>query len=459
LLQDTSRTSFDGLPLPQRRWAILTICLAIFVTVIEQTIVNVALPTIGADFKIDAAASVWIVNAYQVTIMLSLLPLASAGDILGYKRVYLAGLCLFCVASLGCALAPNLLILTMMRVVQGLGAAGVMSVNMALVRFIHPINRLGHGIGINAVVIAVSAAAGPTIASSILAFAPWPWLFAVKVPITIVAVIVGIYALPETPRTHHPFDMVSAVMSAITFGTLIVLLDSLSRPALPSLLFAEIGLTLSMGVVLYRRQTRMPLPLIPVDLLKLPLLALSVATSVCSFLAQSLAFIALPFHLQAIGYSAVDTGLLITPWPLATAVFAPIAGKLSDRYPAGLLGLIGLAAFGAGLAALAMLGARTSTPDIVWRMALAGAGFGLYQSPNNRTIQASAPRARSGGASGLQAMARLLGQTVGAALTALVLARFAPGGAAAALWAGALVALLGAAVSAIRLADLPHPEG
>jgi len=129
------QTNLDGLPPGQRRWAILTIALAIFITVIDQTIVNVALPTIGADLKIAPSSSVWIVNAYQMAIMLSLLPLASAGDILGYKRVYLAGLTLFGLASLGCALSPSLLALTLMRVVQGLGAAGVMSVNMALVRF------------------------------------------------------------------------------------------------------------------------------------------------------------------------------------------------------------------------------------------------------------------------------------------------------------------------------------
>jgi DHA2 family multidrug resistance protein-like MFS transporter len=456
-LKDNTLAVLDGLPVPQRRWAIVTVGLAIFITVIDQTIVNVALPTIGADLGIDASSSVWIVNAYQVAIMLSLLPLASAGDILGYKRVYLAGLGLFGFASLGCALAPSLGVLTLMRILQGLGAAGVMSVNMALVRFIHPINRLGHGIGINAVIIAVSAAIGPTIASSILAFAPWPWLFAIKVPITLLAIVIGIYALPETPRTSHPFDVISAILSAVTFGTGIIFLDALSRSTPPALVIGELALTLAAGFVLYRRQMRMPLPLLPVDLLRLPMFTLSISTSICSFMAQTLALIALPFHLQRLGYSAVDTGLLMTPWPLATAVVAPIAGKLSDRYPAGLLGLLGLAAFAAGLAALAALSVKSSIPDIAWRMALAGAGFGLYQSPNNRTIQASAPRARSGGASGMQAMARLLGQTVGAAVTALVLGRFVPG-ASSAVWVGALMAGLGAVVSAIRLTDLPQPK-
>src|SRR5256714_5734701 len=217
----------DGLPPRQRRWAIVTIGLAIFVTVIDQTIVNVALPTIGADLQVEPSSSVWVVNAYQVAIMLLLLPLASAGDILGYKRVYIAGLLLFGFASLGCALSPSLPILTSMRVVQGLGAAGVMSVNMALVRFIHPINRLGYGIGINAVIIAVSAAAGPTIASGILALAPWQWLFAIKVPIALAAVVIGVYALPETPRASHSFDLPSALLSGITFGLLIASLDGL----------------------------------------------------------------------------------------------------------------------------------------------------------------------------------------------------------------------------------------
>jgi len=447
----------DGLPPPQRHWAIATVALAIFLTVVDQTIVNVALPTIAADLNVEASSSVWIVNAYQVAIMLSLLPLSAVGDIFGYKRVYLAGLALFGIASLGCALAPSLLALTWMRVMQGLGAAGVMSVNMALVRFIHPINRLGHGIGINAVIIAVSAAAGPTIASSILAFAPWPWLFAIKVPIAIIAIAIGIYALPETPRATHPFDVVSAILSTITFGTLIAFLDGFSHPTAPMLIAAEFALTLSAGFVLYRRQLRMVLPLLPVDLLRIPMFTLSISTSICSFLAQTLAFIALPFHLQAIGYSAVDTGLLMTPWPIATAIFAPISGKLSDRYPAGLLGLLGLAAFAAGLAALAILSERTGMSDVAWRMAIAGAGFGLYQSPNNRTIQASAPRTRSGGASGMQAMARLLGQTVGAALTALIFARFLRG-AMVAVWFATGFAVIGAAVSALRLTDLPRPK-
>jgi DHA2 family multidrug resistance protein-like MFS transporter len=434
----------------------ITVGLAIFLTVTDQTTVNIALPTMGADLGVDASSSVWIVNAYQVAIMLPLLPLASAGEIIGYKRIYMAGIALFTLASLGCALAPSLLTLTLMRVLQGLGAAGVMSVNMALVRYIHPINRLGYGIGVNAVVIAVSAAIGPTIASFVLAVAPWPWLFAVKVPFGILAVIIGYAALPEAPRASHTFDGISAALSAVTFGSLIGVIDALSRPVSWAVVLAAAALTIAAGIVLCRRELKITPPLLPVDLLRIPMFALSVGASSCSFVAQSLSFIALPFHLQDLGYSAVDTGLLMTPLPIGTAVLAAFSGKLSDRYPAGLLGLVGLILFALGLSALALLSEATTTIDIAWRMALAGAGFGLYQSPNNRTIQASAPRSRSGGASGMQAMARLLGQTVGAGLTGLVFASVMDGDTAA-LWLAVAFSLLGATVSAIRLTDLPKP--
>jgi DHA2 family multidrug resistance protein-like MFS transporter len=249
----------------------------------------------------------------------------------------------------------------------------------------------------------------------------------------------------------------SATLSAITFGALIFFIDALGHDTPSLLVAASLLITVVAGFVLVRRQNAVLAPLLPIDLLRLPIFALSVATSMCSFLSQTLAFIALPFYMQAIGYSAVEIGLLMTPWLLATAALAPIAGRLSDRYPPGVLGFIGLLAFGAGLASLVLVEERTGTLDMVWRMALAGAGFGLYQTPNNRAMQASAPRHRSGGASGMQAMARLLGQTVGAALTAFAFVRFSDGNAGA-MWLAVVFAVLGAVVSALRMTDMPRPE-
>ena len=450
----------NGLQPPRRYWAVLALGFALVASVIDQSMISVALPTIARDLGVEPAFAIWILNAYQVTIMMSLLPLAALGEIVGYSRIYLGGLVVFTIASLASATSTDLTSLLLARVLQGLGAAGLMSVNMAVVRFTYPVEMLGRGIGFNALILAVSAAAGPTVASAILAVGPWRWIFAVSIPIGIASFAIGIWAFPDSPRQRRRFDFISAGLSAATFGLLILFIDTLGRGGSYTLLAAEIGALILCGAFLLRRQVAATAPMLPIDLLRIPIFALSIATSVCSFVAQTLAIVSLPFFLQTnLGRTAVQTGLLMTPWPIGTSLLAPIAGRLSDRYAAGLLGTLGLLSFGAGLCALALLPAHASTLDIAWRMALTGMGFGLYQSPNNRTMITSAPRERSGGAAGMQGMARLFGQSVGAAITAIMFGALAPEVApVVALWLGASFAILGAVVSYLRLTDLSTPR-
>src|SRR6516162_8450040 len=363
----------DGLPLPQRYWAILTIALGIVMAVIDGSIANVALPTIAIDLHAEPAFSIWIVNGYQLAVTISLLPLASLGEIIGYRRVYLAGLVLFTLASLFCALAHTLLLLTVARIMQGFGAAGILSVNSALVRYTYPHDQLGRGIGINAMVVATSAAVGPTIAAGILAVSSWPYLFAVNVPIGLVTFALAVRSLPHTRPAEHAFDWQSAALSAVTFGVGIAAIDSLGHgePLITCLLQFVVAACAG-GALLYRGTHMTTPPLLPVDLLRLPIFALSIATSIASFCGQMLAFTALPFYLQSrFGYSAVHIGLLITPWPIAVAFTAPVAGRLVEHYPAGLLGGVGLLLFAAGLGTLAMLPADPRAFDVIWRMALA----------------------------------------------------------------------------------------
>jgi len=444
----------DGLPQPQRNYAILTIALGLVMAVMDGAIANVALPTIAKDLNASPAFSIWIVNGYQLAITISLLPLASLGEIIGYRRVYLAGLLLFTLASLFCALAQTLLLLTLARIVQGFGAAGIMAVNMALVRYIYPRDLLGRGIGINAMVVAVSAAVGPTVAAAILAVGTWPYLFAVNIPLGIAALAIGWRCLPHTLSAGHAFDWQSAALSAVTFGLGILAIDSAGHGEALAVCLSEFSVAAIAGVLLVFRQTYMVSPLLPVDLLRIPIFALSIATSIASFCAQMLAFVSLPFYLESrFGYSAVQIGLFITPWPIAVAFAAPLAGRLVVRYPAGLLGGIGLLLFALGLGTLALLPTDPGIADVIWRMAVAGVGFGLFQTPNNRTMIAAAPRERSGGASGMLGTARLLGQTTGAALVALLLARYPQEGARISLLSGVGFALLGAALSMLRLSS------
>ena len=447
-----STAELDGLPLPQRYWAILTIAIAVGMCVVDGTITNIALPTIAREVGASPAASIWIVNAYQLSLMIALLPLSSLGDIIGYRKVYQAGFAVFIVASLCCALSNSLLSLALARLVQGLGAAGIVSVNTALIRTVYPSKILGRGMGINAMVVATSAAIGPTLAAGILTVARWPWLFAVNVPLGIVGLAISMRTLPHNPGSGHRFDFKSAALSAITFGLLISGVDGLGHGQPLWLASVEIAAALLIGTAFVRRELRQPAPLFAVDLMRRPIFALSVATSVCSFIAQMLAYVSLPFYLQnVLGRSQVESGLLISPWPLAVLFAAPIAGYLADRYSAGILGGFGLAGFTAGLVSLALMPAHPTSYSIIWRMALCGLGFGLFQAPNNRALLSSAPRSRSGGASGMLGAARLAGQTFGAALVALIFTVLAGNGNTVALLVAACFAAGATVVSCLRI--------
>ena len=424
-----TNTAEDGLPLPQRYWAIFTLVIGMVVSVLDTAIVNIALPTIAKDLDTGAAQSIWIINAYQLAVVISLLPLASLGDIFGYRRIYTIGFAVFTCAALVSALSNSLAMLALGRALQGLGAAGMMSVNTALVRFTYPRRQLGRGIAMTAVAVSVSSAAGPSVASAILAVASWPWLFAINVPIGLVTFLLSLRFLPLNPPSEHRFDMASAVLSALSFALLIAGINGIGHGQAAKFVAIELIGAVITGIILVRRQASLSLPLLPVDLFRRPLFALSVTASVCTFVAQGIIFVTLPFYFQdVLGRSQVATGLLMTPWPVMVTIIAPIAGRLADRYSAGILGGMGLSVLTIGFVLLAALPSHPSGFDIVWRIVICGLGFGFFQSPNNRAIIVSAPRERSGGAGAIQSTARLLGQTIGAALVALIFGLAGPSG-------------------------------
>jgi DHA2 family multidrug resistance protein-like MFS transporter len=449
----TDTTVFpDGLPVPRRYWAIVVIVMAIAMSVLDSSIANVALPSIARDLHASDAASIWVINSYQVAILATILPLASLGEVVGYRRIFQAGLVVFTLASLACAFSSSLLTLSVVRTIQGLGAAGIMSVSPALVRFTYPQSLLGRAVGINAFVVAVAAAVGPTLAAAVLAIASWPWLFGINVPIGAVAFVIARRSLPFTGKSPRRLNYVGALLNVGTFGMLISGMQALAHDTTRMFGILELAACGLLAVALVRHEIGRAAPIIPFDLLKIRLFSLSIATSVASFMAQMAALVALPFEIQRIGHSAVETGLLMTPWPVAVAVAAPIAGRLSDRHPAGLLGGAGLMMLATGLALLALFPQGGTVPDFIWRMALCGLGFGFFQAPNNRALLSSAPRARSGAAGGMLATARLLGQTLGAAVVAILFRAFPGTGSNVVLCLASGVALLAALISMFRVA-------
>lgn len=444
----------DGLPQPRRNWAMAVIALGMTMAVLDGAIANVALPTIAGDLHVNPASSIWVVNAFQLAMTISLLAFSSLGDLWGYKKVYVLGLIMFTVTSLVCALADSFITLVIARGLQGFSAAAITSVNTALLRVIFPTRYLARGMGINGLIIAVAAAAGPTVAAAILAVANWPWLFAVNVPIGLVAFMMSLKFLPQNPVKVQGryFDIRSAVMNALTFGLLICVIDGFAHDIHWYILVPGFVVMLIIGWFFIKHQENQAYPLLPIDLMHSRIFSLSLLTSVFSFIAQMLALVSIPFFFQRVLHlNEVATGLLLTPWPLATMIAAPLAGRLMDRFNAGLLGAIGLFIFGAALFLLATMPAQPSHMDIVWRMFLGGIGFGLFITPNNSTIIASAPKERSGGASGMLGMARLLGQTVGAAFVAVIFATFPGHGMRYALIFAAIIAVVSAVISGLRI--------
>lgn len=411
----------DGLPTPRRHWAMVAILAVTALGAMDGVIANIALPTIARELNASPAGSIWVVNAYQIAIFAVLLPLSSLAEIFGCRRIYQIGAVLFTLASLGCALAPDMPTLIAMRIGQGLGAAALFATNLTMVRHTLPRAMLGRGLGIVAVVIALSGVAGPPVASAILLVQSWPWLFAVNVPLGVAAFVIGLFVLPNPPASRRRFDWVSALLNVFTFAPIILAFEEFAqgKPWLTSVLALIVGL--GCGTLLILRSLSRPTPLAPIDLMRIPLLAMSAATSAAAFTAQTFTYIALPFLFEySFGRSAVETGFLMAPWPLALGILAPISGRMSERYPGAILSVAGLLLLGLGIGLLALLPPDPSALDIGWRMVVAGAGFGLFQQPNNRTILLSAPPERSASASGVIASARLLGQTAGATMLALV---------------------------------------
>src|ERR1700722_19917001 len=411
----------DGLPPPDRWRAMLTVAIAVSMSVLVTSIANIALPTIARDMHAAPAASIWVVNAYQLAVTVTLLPFASIGDIHGHRRVYIWGLAVYTAASLICAVAPSLPVLVIGRVLQGFGGAGIMSVNGALVRFIYPRAALGRGIGFNALVVAGSSAAGPSVAAAIMSVLSWPWLFALQVPAGVLALWLAHRFLPKTPLAGHSFDPLSAVLNAVTFGLFITALDGIGRGQGLATVLIEFTVSIVIGWFFVHRQFSLAAPMLPVDLFRRPVFALSVATAICAHAAQLIAFVTLPFYFQYVGgMSPIEIGVVITPWPAALVIMAPIAGRLADRHSAGLLGGFGLAVMTLGLLLVLFMPEPPTRLHVAWRLAVCGIGFGFFQSPNNRLMIASAPRDRAGAGSSMLSTSRLLGQTTGSALVALV---------------------------------------
>ena len=438
--------------------AVIAVLAAIMMGVLDGTVMNVALPTLSKEFNVTPSDIIWVVNAYQLVVTMMLLGFAAIGDVFGYKRVFLCGVSIFVTASALCAMSKSFEMMVASRILQGIGGACTMSINTALLRIIFPPNRLGRVMAANAVIVAVTAASGPALGGAILSVGHWSWIFLMNIPLGLAALTIGWKLLPHNPpqKNKRKLDGQSVVMNAVFFGLLIYTIEGMAHDGFSTLLLLQAVVTVIVGILYIRRQLQLPMPILPVDLFRIPIFSLSIGCSIACFTAQMLALVSLPFFMQhSLGMGVAATGLLMTPWPLATTLTAPIAGRMIERVHPGILGAVGMGIFATGLCLLATLGNDTESWNLAWRMAVCGIGIGLFQTPNNVTITTSAPIQRSGGASGMLGTARVLGQTLGTAIVAILFHYMGKqnGGEVVCLWTALGLALISGGLSCFRIKE------
>lgn len=440
----------SGLPMPRRLWAALSIWCAIFLSIMDVSIANVALPFISAGLEVSAASSVWVVNAYQIAIVMALLPLAMASEILGYKPVYLAGVALFLIAASGSIFATSLTMLALARFVQGVGAAALMVVSGALVRTIYPPELVARGIGYNTMAVSIASAAGPAVGALVLSLASWPAIFAVSLPFGMLALALGIWALPSTMGAKRPFDFLSALLCCVSFAAVFLVFTDLVQSSVSWRTVLEVGVAVPATLLLGKRTLVSREPMVPLDLLRLGSLRSAYAMSASAYAVMMLITLSFPFILQQrfhLGPGSI--GLLMVPLPLGIMTAAFVSGRLIDRYSSAWLCGSGLIILAGGAALLSVLQPGVPTFLIIAAAAICGIGFGMFQVPNNHHMLSNAPRSRVGAASAMLSMSRLIGQTLGALLAAMLFRRV---GAAsdAPIVAAALIALAVASANLVR---------
>lgn len=438
---------------PQRMnvTALIALMLGVAIITLDISLTSTAVPAIALGLDVPAATTIWIINIYYLAVIAALLPLAALGEIYGHRRVFLIGLLVFAAGSLASGLSDSLWALMTGRALLGLGSAAVSATTPALIRTLYPPARLARGLGLYAMIVGIAFTVGPTATSAILSVAGWPWLFLPSVPVALIAFGLSIVGLPATDRNVRPFDAASALLCAAMFACLLFAIAGLAHLGWLPVIFA-FTLALVFGYGLRRREAGRAAPILALDLFRIPLFTLSAATSICAFAVQGLVFVVLPFLFTfGMGFTLVEAGLLITPWPAALAFMTLVAAPLAERIAPGVLGCAGLMILAIGLGLLATMPVSASVFDISWRLFLCGVGFGFFQSPNMVALMSSAPLARSGGAGGILATSRLLGQSIGAAAVAFSLSMWPQTGVTVAIWLGAALAVLGGIISALRL--------
>ncbi|MBK84236.1 MAG: MFS transporter [Gammaproteobacteria bacterium] len=417
----------DGLPGSARMYAMFATMVTTTINVLDGSMINIALPQMATTFNAKASDVVWVANSYLLAVSMSIAFFSALATRIGFRKQFMSGLALFSLASLGCALSNSLEQLIFMRFIQGIGSAATMSIAPAIIKSIFPGRLLGRILGINALLVATCTAVAPIMSGSILVTLDWSWLFLINLPLGLLAITLAYKFLPQQKELDtRPLDKSGAVLSVLTLASTILCANVFSQDSdkinTQSILIYACVAVIS-GMLFIKRQKRATAPLLPLEIFANTRFTLSALTSFISFVAHTITFIALPFLYEFVfNFSPLKSALMFLPWPIGIILVAPHAGRLADKYNPPIISTLGLFVFGTGIVLLNTLPDNPSDIDILWRSFVCGAGFGIFQSPNNREIMSNVKAHYSSYASGVLAIMRTFGQSLGSVLIGVMLA-------------------------------------
>jgi EmrB/QacA subfamily drug resistance transporter len=407
------------------RWAIFAlVSIGTFMTTLDASIVNIALPSIASGFGMPVSGPVeWVVIGYLVIIAATLLSFGRLADIVGQERVWVAGLALFTIGSASSGMAPTLSLLVAARALQGIGAALIFAPALALIVNAFPMAQRGQALGLNALVISLGVTTGPTLGGLITESLGWRWIFFVNVPLGLIGLLVArrIFTFHGGVRTRR-FDLPGAAAFAIGLASLSLGLSFGSEwgwtsPAFILTLVLAVG-ALVAAVFVERRQ---PDPLVDIGQLWSRRFGLPLAAFLFSIFALFAAGFLMPFYSEELrGWTPFEAGLLMTPFSLGLAAASPISGRLADRGHGRWLGPVGLGLAAAGFILLAQVGTETPPLMIGLSLAISGIGQGIFVAPNTREVMSALPAEQNGEASEMVALARVVGQAMSVAIVGAV---------------------------------------
>ncbi len=408
------------------RYAILIVVLfGVFMSVLDTNVVNVALPTITADFGVDVSRSQWVVSSYLIVLTSFILLFGRISSYTGRKRLFIAGFAVFTLASLACGLSNNIYELIFFRIVQGFGAAVALSIDMAiLVHAFLPWER-GRALGFLGTTIAIGSIAGPILGGYVVEALGWPYVFLLNVPVGIALILGGIRFLPAGERIDGRLDMdwAGAVLLVPAIVLLMLALGEVSASgslSMTAMALAVLSVTAFVGLLYVESRRRSPL--LDLSAFRVGKFAWSNMSTLINYAAFAGFNLIVPFYLQVVvGYTPSQVGQTLLIIPVAMALMAPVSGYLYDRFQTNLHSSLGILLMAVALIVLGMCAGTANLAIMLACFALFGLGNGLFVSANNSVVMGSLPPGKSSTASSITATLRNLGNTVGVSFAGALL--------------------------------------